>query len=281
MRVLGRLLVFLLLAASLAGCSTGGGDEGDADPSPDDQAAAGGSQPSGAGARDDGPRPGQGDAGDDDNQPPTAKLTVESPAQAGGEFIFTVDGYDSDGDELAWTLSFGDGTASFGGQALPAKVNHTFAAGSYTTNLTVSDGTATTSAILAVTAEPAAASQVVDGSFAFGGEGCAAAAYDQAGADAGSAAGGSTNGLTRVQFEVQPLSIGHAYAAAFLFDTGYLYASVDFFDAGGAMLSSDNTGQAPNFGGLTVSGTVPDGAAKAVLFACGGPATATVHYEAV
>jgi hypothetical protein len=205
---------------------------------------------------------------------------VESPAQAGGEFIFTANGQDSDGDELTWSLSFGDGTPNFGGQALPSKVNHTYAAGSFTANLTVHDGKASTSAVLAVVADPPTASQVVDGSYSFGGEGCAAAAYDQAGVDGGSAAGGTTNGVTRVQFDVEPLSIGHAYVAAFIFDQGYLYVSVDFFDAGGALLSSDNTGQSPNFGSLTIDGVVAEGAAKAVLFACGGPTTATVHYEA-
>jgi PKD repeat protein len=267
MRLPGRVLAFLM-AVSLAGCSTGGGDDGGDGPSggdgPDDPLPAGAVH---------GPNP-------KGNRPPTANLAVEPPAQAGGTFVFTVNGHDSDGDPLTWLLAFGDGSASFSGTDLPTKVSHTFAPGSYTANLTVSDGKVSTWAVLAVRAEPAAASQVVDGSYAFGGEGCAAAAYDQAGVDGGSAAGGATNDVTRVQFEVAPASVGRPFTAAFTFDTGYLYVSVDFFDAGGVMLSSDNTGQSPNFGDLTLSGTVPEGAAKGVLFACGGPASATVHYEA-
>lgn len=271
MRAAGLVPVTLVLALALAGCSTGGGgdDDGGDDPGPG---------PSSDGAHAPTARPG-GDPGSPGNTPPTASLEV-SGAPQGGLVEFTVDGMDLDDDPLTWSLSFGDGSPNFSGQALPATLNHTYEAGSYEANLTVSDGKDSTYVIATVGVAEAAATQTVDGSYVAGFEGCAAAAYDQAGADAGGPAGGSTNGVTRVQFAVDPLTLGLPYTAVFEFDQGYLYVSVDFFSSGGSLLSSDNTGQSPNFGGLTVEGVVPADAATAVLFACGGPTSATVHYEA-
>lgn len=261
----------LLLVFAFSGCSTGG-DGGDTDDLGGGTATTGGTtgRPSDPGS--------PGDA-DTDNTPPTARIDVVVPP-SGGDVNFTVDGRDADGDSLTWILSLGDGSPNFSGTVLPSKVNHTFEPGDYFANLTVNDGQESTSVGVTVSVAPSAPVQTVDGTYVAGFEGCAAMAYDQAGIDAGGPAGGATNGLTRVQFAVEPLSIGLAYTAVFEFDVGYLYVSVDFFGNGGTLLSSDNTGQSPNFGGVTMEGTVPDGAVTGVLFACGGPTSSTVHYEA-
>jgi hypothetical protein len=263
----------LLLSLALAGCSSANKDAGD----------AGQATRSGDGAA---ATPGAGQAagatgsssGDKANRPPTAQLQASEPSRP-GDINFTVEGSDPDKDPLTWTLSFGDRSADFQGTSLPAKVNHTFQPGSYTVTLTVSDGKAPATMVAPVTVAKHLA-QSINGTFSVGAEGCAAAAYDQAGMDLGSAAGGTTNGVTRVQFAVEPTSIGLPYTAVFTFDTGYLYVSVDFYGSSGALLHSDNTGQSANFGAITMTGMVADGATTAVLFACGGPASATVHYEA-
>lgn len=120
----------------------------------------------------------------------------------------------------------------------------------------------------------------MDASFAVGGEGCVSwAVYDGLGLDPLAPAGATLNGLTRVQFTVDALTIGRTYTANFTFDQGYLFVNVAFYDAGEALLSSDAT-DTQNFGGVTLMGTVPEGAAKAGLFTCAGPTVQTVHYEA-
>ncbi len=218
---------------------------------------------------------------------PSAVLEASTPTGAAPlEVRFTINGTDPDGDALSWGLDVnGDGTLDSNGTSVPAQVNHTFEAGTYVVNLTVSDGSESAHASVNITvsadvAGGAAPVQVVDGEYVVGAEGCMAAGYDVAETDGGAAAGGTTNEVTRIQFDVDPLSLGRAYTAVFSFDQGYLYVAVDFYDGGDALVSGQNTGQAPNFGGLTMTGVVPAGAVKAVLFACGGPTSASVHYEA-
>lgn len=274
MRWPGLVACLLLLSLALAGCSSSNKAAGDSG-----QAAAGGADAA-AGAPTAGQAAGAsgGSTGDKANRPPTAQLQASQPSRR-GDVNFTVEGSDPDKDPLTWTLSFGDRSPDFQGTVLPSKVNHTFQPGSYTVTLTVNDGKAPATMVTPVTVAKHLA-QSINGTFTVGAEGCAAAAYDQAGMDLGSSAGGTTNGVTRVQFAVEPTSIGLPYTAAFAFDTGYLYVSVDFYGSGGTLLHSDNTAQSANFGSITMNGVVADGATTGVLFACGGPASATVHYEA-
>ncbi len=100
------------------------------------------------------------------NRAPTANLTADlTDGTAPLNVTFTLSGSDADGDNLTWTLSFGDGEAT-NGTTLPANVTHSFtAAGNYTVTLAVSDGTNTTEAsvvVEAVEAAAEAAGEVVD-----------------------------------------------------------------------------------------------------------------------
>lgn len=84
------------------------------------------------------------------NLPPTATVIA---AVNGTEAAFTLNGTDPDGDNVTWTLHFGDNTTAANGTTLPASVNHTYAApGNYSANLTVSDGNLTNSYTVNVTA---------------------------------------------------------------------------------------------------------------------------------
>lgn len=58
---------------------------------------------------------------------------------------FVLTGSDADGDDLEWTLAFGDGSASQEGSQLPANATHTYVAGNYTARYNVTDGLATAS----------------------------------------------------------------------------------------------------------------------------------------
>jgi hypothetical protein len=71
------------------------------------------------------------------NQPPTGSLGV---SVAGDNATFTMTGEDPEGDALTWDLDFGDG-AKANGTTMPATTNHVYAAGNYSANLTISDGT--------------------------------------------------------------------------------------------------------------------------------------------
>ena len=90
---------------------------------------------------------------------PSAMLT-SSPTPATGKAPLTVifDGSgssDSDGTLMSWTLDFGDGMSDSGAGPPPANESHTYAAGSYTATLTVTDDQAVSdSATVAVTANP-------------------------------------------------------------------------------------------------------------------------------
>ena len=71
-----------------------------------------------------------------ENEPPTGTIAA---AVNGTNATFSLDGSDPDGDVVVWELDFGDGTGT-NGTALPATVNHTYVAGNYTANFTVTDG---------------------------------------------------------------------------------------------------------------------------------------------
>jgi hypothetical protein len=76
------------------------------------------------------------------NQPPTGVINVTIN---GTMAHFNLTGSDPDGDQLAWTLDFGDGNAT-NGTSLPASVPHNYtAAGNFSVNYTLSDGLNSTS----------------------------------------------------------------------------------------------------------------------------------------
>lgn len=85
------------------------------------------------------------------NHAPTGTLAV---LVNGTGASFNLTGGDSDGDNLTWTLAFGDGNAT-NGTALPAALNHTYAPGNYSANFTLRDGKAATSYTAAINASAA------------------------------------------------------------------------------------------------------------------------------
>lgn len=89
------------------------------------------------------------------NRAPTANLTADpATGTAPINVTFSVAGNDSDGDDLEWTLAFGDGSAE-NGTTLPTTVVHEYAAGgNFSAVLMVSDGraNATANATVAVAA---------------------------------------------------------------------------------------------------------------------------------
>src|SRR5688572_26883310 len=142
MRVPTILAMLLLLAVSLAGCSKGGsGDEG---PKGDDDGGDGPVDPGDGG-----------DGNETPNSPPTASITASiTDGTAPLSVNFTLDASDQDNDTLSWTLDAdGDGTPDQEGTnaTFPIVANFTYAdAGNFTANLTVTDGTDSTSRELAV-----------------------------------------------------------------------------------------------------------------------------------
>jgi hypothetical protein len=71
------------------------------------------------------------------NQAPSGSV---SAAVNGTNVTFTLTGSDPDGDTVTWELELGDGTTE-DGTTLPATVEHAYAAGNYTVNFTITDGT--------------------------------------------------------------------------------------------------------------------------------------------
>jgi PKD repeat protein len=86
------------------------------------------------------------------NEAPTA--TVEADNVTGSfplTVVFTLNGSDPEGDELSWTLSFGDDAENATGSELPANATHEYAAaGNFTVFFEVSDGVNAANMTLAV-----------------------------------------------------------------------------------------------------------------------------------
>jgi PKD repeat protein len=112
------------------------------------------------------PAPTATDASPAPNQPPTATLNASTAAGTAPLTVtFELGGSDADGDALTWRMDAGD-EALGDGSELPATVTHTFeAAGEHLVVLTVSDGTATSTAnrTITVTAPKAQGLPVPDG----------------------------------------------------------------------------------------------------------------------
>jgi hypothetical protein len=151
-----------------------------------------------------------------------------------------------------------------------------------TTGSSTQTGTTTSTASPAPTSGPeptenetAGATQEFAGSLSFQGESCVAS---RAYAATGSVPlGNPLDGVSRLVFDVDPLTIGQDYTLTWAFDQGYIEVSTFFTDAAGTIVSQ-RVADSPNFGGLTMTGMVPEGAAVAVLFACGGPVEASAVY---
>ena len=286
---LGRTLAGLLVAAlAMAGCTASPAEPEGGDDDSNDEGTGGGAPGGSSGGGSSGGA--SNDTGSDGtNLRPTALLEASAVSgQAPLIVSFTLNGSDPDGDNLTWSFDAdGDGQDEINGTLLPAAYEHTYDVGTFLANLTVSDGnlTAFGNVTITVTAAPAppppaGPKQTVDGDFTVGLEGCYSwLAYDTAGSDPAAVAGGTLNGTTRVQFNVHQGTIGSPYRAVFTFDQGYLFVNVAFYDSDDDLVDSDASGS-PNFGGITITGTVPVGAARGVIFSCGGPTEAHVHYEA-
>jgi PKD repeat protein len=96
------------------------------------------------------------------DQPPTAALTATSlEGQAPLNVTFTINATDADGDDLAWNLDFGDGSALATGTGtngtLSATSTHAFAAGNHTAILNVTAGQLSTLANVTIVVQAAAA----------------------------------------------------------------------------------------------------------------------------
>jgi hypothetical protein len=166
MRSVLALACLVLLTSALAGCSAG-------DPERFPDGVAGGTSTS-TGPASNGTSTGpatssstgtSGDSRQDaPNQAPSISITVAGNRSGSAPFnvTFLLNGTDAEGDALQWTLAFGDGSANATGTALPAEVDHVFAAaGNFTANFTASDGTGETSALFAI--------EVVNGTVAYNG----------------------------------------------------------------------------------------------------------------
>lgn len=226
------------------------------------------------------------DAQSPTNGPPNATLTASDLTGAAPLTItFTINASDPDGNELKWFFDAdGDKTTDANGTQFPATADFTYnVPGEFVANLTVSDGSQNSSATVTLNITEVATpsiSQSFTASYTFGVEGCVSwAAYDTAARDPAAPAGSTVNGTTRVQFNVNAATLTLPYTAVFTFDQGYLFLEVAFYDAGNALVASDIV-DAPAFGGATMTGTVPAGAVKGVLFACGGPTSSSVTYMA-
>lgn len=141
--------IALLLAAVilLSGCASkkGGDDPGTSDPS-----GTGTKSSTSTGT-------GSGSSGNGTGQPPAATLSANlTQGAAPLNVTFTINATDADGDALAWSLDFGDGSAASNGTSANGTVtmalNHTFSAGNHTAflNVTAGGANATSNVTIAV-----------------------------------------------------------------------------------------------------------------------------------
>lgn len=192
------------------------------------------------------------------NQAPTGAISV---SVNGTNATFTLSGSDPDGDTIAWDLELGDG-ATESGTTLPATVNHTYAAGNYTANFTITDGTDPTTYDVAVAVGgggAAAPGQTVTGSYVAGTPVDCAFGYLPELAD-----------VTYVTFAVEPATLGKPFVADFETTVPALALLVDFFDSAGTYVGTEEFPPAPEPGATQNTGTVPETAVSGFLSSCGG-----------
>ncbi len=195
---------------------------------------------------------------------------------------FTFIALDDDGDELMWRLDAdGDGVSDASGtvgEQASAQFQYT-QQGTFQATGYVHDGTDEVNAtieILVVDAEPI---QTESASLTVPAESCGPTTlYDQANAVPAWDAD-ALHGVTRVAFDVDTATHGRPFEATWTFDTGYLSLAYFFQESDGTMLEKE-VDNSQNFGNYVFTGTVPDGAGRAVFMACGGPAQADFSYQA-
>lgn len=87
------------------------------------------------------------------NEAPNVSLEANrTSGEAPLAVSFTLDGNDPDGDELSWTFDTGSEDAATNGTILPTTLNHTYSSeGSYTAQLSVTDGNATAAQTVTIT----------------------------------------------------------------------------------------------------------------------------------
>ncbi|MHB8633004.1 MAG: PKD domain-containing protein [Thermoplasmatota archaeon] len=124
--------VMAVLALFMAGCGSNSSPSGTTEPSGTSASPSGSPPTSHPSAS---PSPTGGDS------PPSATLTVTPTGGLSPVHVnFTATGQDSDGDNLTYSLAFGDGTAPAAGNVLPAHVAHTYTnPGNFTAAITIRD----------------------------------------------------------------------------------------------------------------------------------------------
>lgn len=279
MRVgLAFIATLLVTALALSGCSGGGGGE---ETSASNTGGATGtkvttSRPGsggGSGTGTGGSGGGGGGGGEGENQAPVGAITATiSQGTVPVQVNFTLTGSDPDGDKLTWNLDLdGDDKADKSGEELPATISHNYtAAGTFNVTYTVSDDQlrSTSYRLPMNLTGSAGASQLIAGSWAAGGFGCAL--YP-------TGPGGSYEEVFYFTATLDPLVLGQPYTATLAATPSGSQAFLDliFVKDDGDYLSEesywpplDGSSSSPT-GSVTYSGNVPLEAAFIVAHSCG------------
>lgn len=275
MRTMALLATLTFVAIAFAGCSSDG--DGDGDPSSSSSSTSRTSTSSTGTSTSQSATSTTGSSSTTStgpsNRPPSGSISV---AVNGTNATFSLTGSDPDGDTLVWDLTFGDG-ASSNGTGLPANRTHTYAAaGNFTANFTVTDGTSPVAYAVNLTIAPSgggtlavfaeattvpgnpANSVVVPPGLGIGANGCAGYTADMSGEDC-------------VFFELTPDLAGHPF-------TGTASAGdpdLEFWDIcdpalGAFMENYYATGPE--------AGVVPEGTACVILWMKTPPTTGTLTF---
>lgn len=274
--MVGRVRVWMILAAAanaFAGCSHDGPG-----PAATDSSTATDSTTTATTTA--APGPGANSAGE--NAAPELVFDARVSGDDPFNITFRLDIGDADGDEVHWTITLdgdaviGDGFVAGNGTATDFFVAD--APGPYTFTAEATDATHVTAVNATVAIAGAAGSQTVAASYVAGIEACLATAYDAAGT-VPLAGVGVLDGITRVEFALEPTTVGLPWKVSWHFDTGFITVYTAFTMSTGSIVQG-TLDDGANFGGVEQIGTVPEGAEVVVLLGCGGPVSAGVTYEA-
>lgn len=242
------LAIVTVVSLALAGCSDGGDQDGGSTTS--SSSSTGGSSSSTTSSTD------STSAAPAANRAPTGTV---SAAVNGTNATFTMNGTDLDGDELTWTLDFGDGAAA-NGTDLPATSQHAYTVGNYTANLTISDGEAQSSYEVAVVVAAGAAggSQEAAGDWVAGSliNGCLS---DFILGDPNYPA--ELDGVTYASFAIDPVTYGQPFSFDITSPAPFTDPGLTMLDADGAILYDSVA---------VLSDVVPAGAVTGYFWACDG-----------